>query len=64
MNWTDEALAALPVKQGVRLRGLEMTRLETFCDAAFAFAVTLLVIAGASAWRTAQPPSSAWAWSS
>lgn len=46
MHWTDERLAALPEKHDVRLRGLEMTRLETFCDAAFAFAVTLLVIAG------------------
>ena len=44
--WTDHSLAALPSKHGVRLRGLAMTRLETFCDAAFAFAVTLLVIAG------------------
>ena len=46
MTWTDEQLAQLPVSAGFRLRGLEMTRLETFCDAAFAFAVTLLVIAG------------------
>ncbi len=46
MVWTDESLAALPVQGHVRLRGLAMTRLETFCDAAFAFAVTLLVIAG------------------
>jgi len=46
LNWTSEQLAALPVKDGFRLRGLDMTRLETFCDAAFAFAVTLLVIAG------------------
>jgi len=46
MVWTDERLAALPVRGHVRQRGLEMTRLETFCDAAFAFAVTLLVIAG------------------
>jgi hypothetical protein len=45
-NWTEERLAALPVQHGFRLRGLEMTRLETFCDAAFAFAVTLLVISG------------------
>ena len=30
--------------RGVRLRGLEMTRLETFADAAFAFSITLLVI--------------------
>jgi Endosomal/lysosomal potassium channel TMEM175 len=31
--------------RGFRLRGLEMTRLETFIDAAFAFAVTTMVIA-------------------
>jgi uncharacterized membrane protein len=30
--------------QGMRLRGLQMTRIETFTDAAFAFAVTMLVI--------------------
>jgi hypothetical protein len=48
MRWTDELLDALPVQQGVRLRGLGPTRLETFCDAAFAIAVTLLVIAGGS----------------
>ncbi len=36
---------AFPVaKDGFRLRGTEMTRLETFTDAAFAFAVTLLVV--------------------
>lgn len=38
-------LESLPVERGMRLRGLAMTRLETFADAAFAFAVTLLVIA-------------------
>jgi uncharacterized membrane protein len=48
LTWTDERLAELPVKSDVRLRGLTMTRLETFCDATFAFAVTLLVIAGGS----------------
>ncbi|CAN5847200.1 hypothetical protein BH23GEM9_BH23GEM9_04520 [soil metagenome] len=36
---------------GFRLRGLEMTRIETFTDAAFAFALTLLVI-------SMDPPSS------
>ncbi len=46
MIWSPAQLADLPVKHGFRLRGLDMTRLETFCDAAFAFAVTLLVIAG------------------
>ena len=39
-------LDALPRLHGFRLRGLEMTRLEAFVDAAFAFAVTMLVIAG------------------
>ena len=39
-------LDALPRLKGFRLRGLEMTRLESFVDAAFAFTVTMLVIAG------------------
>jgi len=39
-------LDALPRLNGFRLRGLDMTRLETFIDAAFAFAITMLVIAG------------------
>lgn len=34
----------LPVKNGFRLRGMNMTRTETFTDAAFAFALTLLVV--------------------
>ena len=38
-------LDELPRLDGFRLRGLEMTRLETFIDAAFAFAVTMMVIA-------------------
>lgn len=38
-------LEALPRLNGFRLRGMEMTRLETFLDAAFAFAVTMMVIA-------------------
>src|SRR4030095_9261911 len=38
-------LDALPKLRGFRLRGLEMTRLETFIDAAFAFAISMLVIA-------------------
>jgi len=40
-----ENLDGLPRLDGFRLRGLEMTRLETFIDAAFAFAVTMVVIA-------------------
>src|SRR5881398_1046058 len=38
-------LDALPRLYGFRLRGMQMTRLETFIDAAFAFAITMLVIA-------------------
>jgi hypothetical protein len=38
-------LDELPRLRGFRLRGLEMTRLETFIDAAFAFAISMLVIA-------------------
>ena len=53
MNERDEEIAsalpadldALPRLHGFRLRGIEMTRLETFIDAAFAFAITMLVIA-------------------
>ena len=41
-------LAQLPREDGFRLRGQQVTRLETFVDAAFAFALTLLVIAGDS----------------
>jgi len=37
-------LDRLPRLNGFRLRGLEMTRLETFIDAAFAFAISMLVI--------------------
>ncbi len=36
-------LDSLPRLKGFRLRGMEMTRLETFIDAAFAFAVTILI---------------------
>ncbi|KAA3609242.1 MAG: DUF1211 domain-containing protein [Calditrichaeota bacterium] len=44
MNWTEKKLKQIPLRNGFRLRGLEMTRLETFTDAAFAFATTLLVV--------------------
>jgi uncharacterized membrane protein len=44
MRWSEAELARLPKKDGFRLRGLEMTRLEAFTDAAFAFATTMLVI--------------------
>lgn len=52
MNPRDEDIAsgvpkdldALPRLRGFRMRGLEMTRLETFIDAAFAFAITMMVI--------------------
>jgi len=38
-------LDSLPRRRGFRLRGIQMTRLETFTDAAFAFTVSMLVIA-------------------
>jgi uncharacterized membrane protein len=38
-------LDSLPRLRGFRLRGMQMTRLETFIDAGFAFAITMLVIA-------------------
>ena len=41
---SEEKLRDLPVKDGFRLRGIDMTRTETFTDAAFAFALTLLVV--------------------
>jgi len=37
-------LDAVPQLRGFRLRGLQATRLETFIDAAFAFAISMLVI--------------------
>ncbi len=40
----DTSLDALPVRNHFRLRGQDMTRIETFTDAAFAFSLTLLVI--------------------
>jgi hypothetical protein len=44
MQWDEEGLSKLTVKSGFRLRGIETTRMDTFIDAAFAFAVTMLVI--------------------
>jgi uncharacterized membrane protein len=41
---TDEFLGNCPVDGGFRMRGEGMTRIEVFVDAAFAFALTLLVI--------------------
>lgn len=46
LSWSDTRLAELPLERDFRLRGLAPTRLEALCDAAFAFAVTLLVISG------------------
>ena len=42
--WTEKELGHLTVEDQFRLRGLEVTRLDTFVDAAFAFVLTLLVI--------------------
>lgn len=41
---SEERLSSFPVRRGIRQRGKAMTRLETFVDASFAFALTLLVI--------------------
>jgi len=41
---TQDFVDNCTIERGFRLRGLEMTRLEVFIDAAFAFAVTMLVI--------------------
>lgn len=43
-QWTETELNSLTVESQFRLRGLEVTRLDTFIDAAFAFVLTLLVI--------------------
>lgn len=48
MTATSQDLDAAPFKDGFRLRGEHISRLETFVDAAFAFAVTLLVISTGS----------------
>lgn len=44
MNWSEAELAQLPVETGMRMRGLETTRLDTLIDAAFAFVLSFLVI--------------------
>lgn len=44
MTGTTQKLDDSPDKDGFRLRGMAMTRIETFTDAAFAFALTLLVV--------------------
>lgn len=41
---SDNFLEQCPVENGFRLRGQDITRIEVFVDAAFAFAVTVLVI--------------------
>lgn len=41
---SQDFLDQCPVEHGFRLRGMDMTRIEVFVDAAFAFAVTMLVI--------------------
>ena len=42
--WDNNELNKTPIENGIRLRGSNMTRLETLTDAAFAFAITMLVI--------------------
>lgn len=41
---SQEFVDSCPVEEGFRLRGLAMTRIEVFVDAAFAFSVTMLMI--------------------
>lgn len=41
---TPQFLETCPLEKGFRMRGSQMTRIEVFIDAAFAFAVTILVI--------------------
>ena len=41
---SEEFLTQCPVEEGFRLRGENITRIGVFIDAAFAFAVTMLVI--------------------
>jgi uncharacterized membrane protein len=41
---TKEYVEQCPLEDGFRCRGMEMTRIEVFVDAAFAFALTMLVI--------------------
>ena len=45
-TYSAAQLSNLPARNGFRQRGMDMTRIETFTDAAFAFAVTLLVVGG------------------
>lgn len=50
---TPEFLESCPHEKGFRMRGSQMTRIEVFVDAAFAFAVTMLVISFDAIPRTA-----------
>ena len=43
-RWTKNELNGLLIEDQFRLRGLDVTRLDTLIDAAFAFVLTLLVI--------------------
>jgi len=45
MEYGEQTVTTSRDSAGFRLRGLDMTRIETFTDAAFAFSLTLLVIA-------------------
>ncbi len=46
MNWTKDNLAGMPYKNGFYLRGDNMSRVETFVAAAFAFLLTMVMVAG------------------
>jgi hypothetical protein len=40
---SDDFIKQCPDEKGFRMRGEAMTRIEVFVDAAFAFAVTMIV---------------------
>jgi uncharacterized membrane protein len=44
MTKIESEKANFSINEGFTMRGIEITRLETFMDAAFAFAITMLVI--------------------
>ncbi len=54
MAWQETDLQSLSVRNDFRIRGESMTRTEVFSDAAFAFALTMLVVSVGSIPETYQ----------
>ncbi len=46
MDWTVSKIKQLPTKNGFYLRGNDMSRIETFVAASFAFLMTMIMVAG------------------